>query len=126
MLCPLCQKEIGGAYASESLVLRSHLVQEHVGDSDIGMSQPSVRCVCNKEYRGLTSFSKHIATLQGEELEHHVILTSMGTLASAMARQRGHERYVRSIRGVERVPDFQLERLNGTTETGYGDPVAEV
>jgi len=93
MLCPLCNKEIGGVYASEPLALRSHLVQEHVGDSDIGMSQPAIRCLCGQVFRGITSFSKHVARLSGPELEEHVILTSLGTLAVATARTRGRGIY---------------------------------
>lgn len=93
MLCPLCNKEIGAVYASESLILRSHLVQEHVGDSDIGMSQPSVKCLCGKEYRGLTSFSKHVATLQGSERDEHVMLAAMGATGIAIARVRGKSDY---------------------------------
>lgn len=88
MNCPLCGDDLGEVYASPAMRLRVHLVSKHLAEVDASMEHPAIICCCGQHFRGITSFSRHIAKLQGDDEKAHVVMDSLGQKANTEPRVR--------------------------------------
>lgn len=82
MKCPLCGDDLGEVYASPAMRLRVHLVAKHLAGVEQGLEHPAILCSCGKYFRGITSFSRHIAKLSGDDEKSHVVMDSLGQKAT--------------------------------------------
>lgn len=88
MQCPLCNKEIGDAYASPSFAIRNHMITDHIESADQNVTIPEITCSCGQTFRGPTSWCRHIVALTSEGVTLHGAIDALGQKALASQRTR--------------------------------------
>lgn len=88
--CPLCGTELEANNAKAVTWLAPHLSDQHLLQ-EIRWRSSAVLCTCQKHFRGLRSWSAHIASLEGEDLAQHVMHHTAGVQAEIVHREPGLE-----------------------------------
>lgn len=71
--CPICLEHVNPPYdILSNLWLMGHVYKKHLVCDGLDPKRSAVKCMCGKEFRGVTTWSRHLAILSPDEQKQHL------------------------------------------------------